>query len=155
MDICFKVDEGIFNYRTACVWIHNDKILIHKNKKDDFWALPGGRVKIGEASQNSIVRECYEELGVHIHVDRLLWIVENFFEFAGREFHEIGLYYTVSSEDHSLYDKEQPFYGIEGEKLIYRWVTADELQNLKLHPLPIKEKLFALSQNIEQLIVEE
>ncbi|MDQ0351897.1 hypothetical protein J2R98_001729 [Alkalibacillus filiformis] len=36
MDAVFRTEAGIFNYRVAGVLIHNDCVLLHKDKEDDF-----------------------------------------------------------------------------------------------------------------------
>jgi len=33
-----------------------------------YWEFPGGKVEPGEAESDAVVRECYEELGVHVVV---------------------------------------------------------------------------------------
>lgn len=62
MDISVILDRYKFNYRVACIIQNKDKILLHKNKEDIFYALPGGRVKIGENSISALKREFMEEI---------------------------------------------------------------------------------------------
>jgi 8-oxo-dGTP pyrophosphatase MutT (NUDIX family) len=40
------------------------RVLLIKDSKD-FWELPGGRIEHGEDLENTLVRECMEELGVN------------------------------------------------------------------------------------------
>lgn len=44
MDVVFKADKAVFNYRVAGIWIKNGYVLLHRFVNDDFWTLPGGRV---------------------------------------------------------------------------------------------------------------
>ena len=43
-----------------------------------------------ENSKDAIVREMQEEIGARVNVHRLLWVVENFFEYNARSFHELN-----------------------------------------------------------------
>lgn len=153
MDTTFHTDQGVFNYRTAAIWIIEDHILLHRQAGDNYWALPGGRVHVGEDSKNSLAREMKEELGVEITVEQLLWFTENFFDYRGTPFHEIGLYYTISGlVDPSLRQKG-PFYGLEGERLIYQWVPLDELPSMTVYPVFLKERIIHIPSSTEHIII--
>jgi ADP-ribose pyrophosphatase YjhB (NUDIX family) len=51
-----------------------DKVLLVKNQGNDYWCLPGGRVEEGEPITQALVRELYEELGVHPEIGQLLYV---------------------------------------------------------------------------------
>lgn len=153
MDATFHVDGAVFNYRVAGVLIENDHVLIHKQVNDKYWALPGGRVEVLEDSHTSIQREMKEELGVSVKVNRLLWITENFFEYNDKNFHEIGLYYLISSNEDVDYVNNSDFYGSEGERLIYRWVPIKELAGIPLRPEFLKAGLNDMPIGPQHLIV--
>src|SRR5699024_6029066 len=74
-------NKGRFNYRTAVVMIHDGHVLLHRQPKDDYWALPGGRVSLMERSRDAAVREMQEELQIDVSINQLLWITENFFTY--------------------------------------------------------------------------
>lgn len=74
-------DDGtIFMCRVAGVAVHDDRVLLHRSGHDDFWALLGGRLEVGETSVAGLRREMREELDVDVTVGRLLWVIENFFD---------------------------------------------------------------------------
>ena len=98
-----KLDQAVFNYRVAGIWIENGHVLLHRDVNESNWSLPGGRVEIAEDSQSSLKREFREELGIDVHVDRMALVIENFFEHAGKDFHEIGFYYAITSEGKSIF----------------------------------------------------
>ena len=81
-----------FNYRIAGLGF---RVLVHRATHEPFWTFPGGRAEIGETSGETLYREMIEELGVEVKVGRLLWVVENFFEFEKRRWHELGFYYLM------------------------------------------------------------
>lgn len=134
MDAVFKTEKAVFNFRVAGIWIVNDHVLIHKDVDDLNWALPGGRVAIGEETEQTIVREFSEELGVNVIVNSLIWTNENFFSYRGADFHEIAFYYKVSANETTTLFKKEPFYGLEGERLIYKWVPIEEINEISVFP---------------------
>ncbi len=77
--ITFDADRARFNYRIVAIIRHDDHVLLCQEEGQDFWFMPGGRAELLEPSTETVVREIREELGVEAHVERLVWIVENFF----------------------------------------------------------------------------
>ena len=155
LDAVFKTEEGIFNYRVVGIWIENEHVLLHRDKDDTSWSLPGGRAKLSEDSRAAIKRELQEELNVAIKVHQLCWMVENFFYYKGNDFHEIGLYYRISSSDNSIVDKQGAFYGAEGERLIYQWMPITELNDVELQPAFLREGVKHLPEHTEHRIVKQ
>lgn len=152
MDVVYKTDEAVFNFRVAGIWIENGHVLIHKDVNDDHWLLPGGRVQLTEETQAGIEREFREELGIDVTIERLVWVAENFFDYAESNFHEIGFYYKVTSNQTSSFFSGNPFNGIEGERLIFKWVPIEELQEIKLYPEFLKKALNNLPSKTEHII---
>ncbi len=93
--ITFDRGRSRFNFRTAAVAIRRGRVLLHHGPQDDFWALPGGRVELGESTDAALRREMREELDCPIRIRRLLWTVENFFRYDGRAYHELSTVYLV------------------------------------------------------------
>lgn len=52
------------------VIIENHKILLNKDKKDNFWKIAGGQVKKGESFEETAIREVKEEMGIKIKILR-------------------------------------------------------------------------------------
>lgn len=157
MDITYyNNDKTIFNYRTCAVITDGKRILLHKGKDDDFWALAGGRVQILESSEAAIKREIKEELGEIIEINSLLWTVENFFKYEDNNIHEISTIYSVSlPKDSWLLNQKASFNGLEGERLIYKWFTVNELNELNIKPDFLKEKLMYLPNSPSHIIHRE
>jgi len=61
MDLTLDVEDYKLNIRAGGVIIHNGKILVHKNINKGHYCLPGGRIEIGESSEQTIKREIQEE----------------------------------------------------------------------------------------------
>lgn len=150
-----------FNYRVVGVALHEGRVLLHRAEFDDFWALPGGRCEVGESASDALRREMREELGVEVRVERLLWVVENFFQYAGRSFHELGLYFLMSFPDNpELYAMKEAFVGYEDFyelqegrfNLIYQWVPLCDLEDTRVYPSFLKQRLMALPEHTEHLL---
>jgi len=152
--ITFNRGGNRFNYRVAGIALDNHRVLLHTTEKDDFWSFPGGRVEMGEASIQALVREMQEELNVDIEVIRPLWIVENFFGYAGQNYHEICFYYLMQFPERSLYlDKNESFSGIEND-LEFQWFAAnpDVLEDLPLLPSFLQNSLGNLPVSVQHFV---
>lgn len=144
--ITFERNNNKFNFRVAGIAIHNNRILLHTTLKDDFWNLPGGRVEFNESTDQTIIREFKEELDIEVQMKELLFVNEDFFEYDGKQYHEIGFYYLIDfPQGHELAKKDEEFIGIEdGGKLIFRWIPLDQLNHLHVYPEILKTELLKL-----------
>lgn len=152
--ISFKVGDERFNFRVAAVFIKDHKVLLHQYENDDFYAFPGGRAEMLENSEQTIIREMKEELNITINIDKLLWLVEDFFCLNDIKFHEICLYYLVDTQDDLPIE---PFTRkeIDGTKLFFKWFDIDQLDDLYMVPEKLKVKLKHLPTETEHLLINE
>ncbi|TWT27427.1 NUDIX hydrolase [Planomicrobium sp. CPCC 101110] len=155
MDATFKVKNAVFNYRVAGIWIENGHVLLHKQASDSHWALPGGRAQVLEDSRSCLAREMAEELDVVVEADRLLWTVENFFTYGGKKFHEIGFYYLICGAQNPLIFQTGPFFGPEGDRLVYQWIPLPKISEVALYPEFLREALTELPEATQHLIVSD
>lgn len=155
MDVVFKTEKAIFNYRVAGIWIENGHVLLHRDVNETNWSLPGGRVEMAEDSQSSIQREFREELGIDVHVERMALVIENFFEHGGKDFHEIGFYYAITAEGNTASFKENTFHGIEGERLIFKWTPIVDLEGVALYPECLRTTLKEMPSHIQHFVVKQ
>jgi 8-oxo-dGTP pyrophosphatase MutT (NUDIX family) len=152
--ITFDKDGVRFVVRSAGIALRENHVLLHRSQDEDFWSLPGGRCEMNEATNDALRREMQEELGIDVEIVRLLWVVENFFEYDGRNCHEIGFYYLMSvSEDSSLHDRGDEFLGDEfGLPLIFKWHDMQVLDSLAVYPSFLKQALQALPQTVAHVV---
>lgn len=153
MDVTFKTEEGIFNYRVCAIIKHNNKLLSMKNKNTPYYFLPGGRVNIYEDADAAIRRELKEELGIDADIVRPLWFVQSFFieDESKDKFHELCIYYLVDISDSDLINHER-FEGlVTWNREVFEWLDIDMLKEEYLYPLFIKEKINDLPERLEML----
>jgi 8-oxo-dGTP pyrophosphatase MutT (NUDIX family) len=143
-----------FNYRITGVAICDGKVLLQKPVVDGFWFLPGGRAELQETAEETLRREMREEMHTDITVERLLWVVENFFEYAGMAFHELGLYFLMSfPKDSPVVDTDQTFFVQEGShEYIFQWHALDSLKDIPLYPSFLKTALQELPDGTEHIV---
>ena len=153
-----RFDKGSsrLNIRSVAIIIIDDCVLMHKEGDDDFWSLPGGRVEFFESSEETLPREIEEELGFNGKVQRLVFFVENFFEFKGTKYHELSTYYTFQLINNISVRPNKNFIGIEdGSEMVFRWVPLPEIKSFNLKPHFLKKKLNNLPVHIEHIVVNE
>ncbi len=147
--------EKRFNPRVSGVIFRQRHVLLSRGRSDAFWALPGGRIELGEPSDRALRREIAEELGAEdAKIDRLLFVVENRFAHGRTRFHEIGFYYRVALPEDSCPLRPDEFPGAEPD-LILRWFALNAVAGLDIRPAFLRRQLAALPNGIEHLQVDE
>lgn len=143
-----KKEGRIFQMRIAGLAFRDGHLLVHRAVHETIWTLPGGRAEIGETSEQTLVREMEEELGVAATVRRLLWSVENFFHYEGADFHEYGLYYLMEiPESFPFHPSAIVHRNKDGNnELEFRWVEATKVALTALDLPP-----YFLARDIETL----
>ncbi len=156
--LMFAQEDKAFLFRTVGIMIHDGKVLLHRTPDDDFWSLPGGRVEFLERAETAIVREMQEELDVNVNVDRLVWVVENFFEMQATVYHELSLFFLLQLPKTSQILQETcDFYGKEEDSdgkpstLVFRWFPFHHLDMLTLYPSFLKKGLRSLPSRTEHI----
>ena len=152
-----RFDQGNrrFNYRVVGVAIHNDSVLLHRADHEPFWTLPGGRAEHGETAEATIRREMREELATEIDVIRLLWLVENFFDYEGLHYHEIALYFLIRFPPGSAPVSVEAFDAADaGVPLRFTWfpILRRELADLPLLPGFLPEALTDLPTSVLHIV---
>lgn len=155
MDISFKTPEGRFNYRVAGLLIHEGKLLIMQDENQPYYYVPGGRVMLHEKSEDTMKREMKEELSIEVNIKRMLWVNENFFseETMNERFHEICFFYLLELKDNQILNRGEQFVVNENGKIhTYYWKSFEQLKDVQLYPLFLKEKITELPLSIEHLV---
>lgn len=139
-DVSYLNEDGTkkFNYRVALLAVSDNKILLQKSEKDNYYSLIGGRVQLFEDSEQAIKREVKEETGILLKSSeiKLISVVENFFTFNKTDFHEILFIYKTNSAELAAKDN---FATLDKFDVFNKWFDTDELQNMDVRPEFIKK----------------
>ncbi|MBB3464130.1 NUDIX hydrolase [Rhizobium sp. BK377] len=145
-----------FNYRIAGLGFRDGHVLVHRAVHEPFWTFPGGRAEIGETSEETLKREMMEEIGVEVTVGRLLWSVENFFHYEGRDWHELGLYYFMEIPQEFPFRTHEIIHRVEDgdNHLEFKWVPAtfQALTTLDIPPYFIAAEIENLPASPRHLV---
>ena len=146
----FRTKEGntVFGVRATALILQNRKLLATKDK-DKYYTI-GGAIQVNERTEDAVVREVREELGVKAQAGPLAFVVENSFEQDGVSYHNIEFHYLVDLlEDAPLTmqedEKTQPC----------EWIHLDKLEDIQLVPAFLKTALPTWNGRLRHIHLEE
>ena len=143
-----KSGEYGFGVRATALILQNRKLLVTKDK-DKYYTI-GGAIQVNESTEDAVVREVKEELGVRAQAGQLAFVVENRFEQDGVSYHNIEFHYLV----HLLEDA--PLTMQEDEKRQpCEWIDLDRLEDFQLVPAFLKTALPAWDGQLRHIHFEE
>ena len=148
-DINIKIQDVLLNVRAVGVIIHGNKVLFQKRKQDEFWALPGGKIQVGEKSEDALKRELQEELELkQFKIERCNSVSEYFFTFNDTLIHQYIFSYIVSVDDKEWILKENNQFEGKEEKanLIFKWFDIDSLNTSSIKPDFLKDQLDSIKK---------
>ena len=125
--------------RAAAVVIDGGQVLVMKRHKRgrDYAVLPGGGVEAGETAAQAALRELHEETTLVAEIDHLLW--------TGRHNDRPAWYFLMTAvRGHVELSGSEALANRPDNSFELRWVTADRLAELGLHPPDIRGPLAAL-----------
>lgn len=134
MDIQYKTDDKMFNCRVVGICIKNNKFLLSRGREDNYWTFVGGKPKFGESTDETIVREYREEVGAKLEVDRLVTVIENFFELEGNKWHQYIFFYLLKDLNNELKEFEGEKEILDNERGVYKWFSFEELNSIATKP---------------------
>ena len=133
-DFRTKLNQTVFGVRATALIVKENRLLVVEDE-DGFYTI-GGAIQVDEATEDAVVREVKEELGVASRAVQLAFIVENRFEQAGIHYHNIEFHYLVDLlEDAPLVMQE------DTKQLPCRWIALDDLHTVDLKPAFLKSAL--------------
>lgn len=144
-DLKLNTPGGIFSLRVAGVLLRGEQILVQRVTGASSYALPGGHVLFGESSDQALVREFMEEMGVAVRVERPLFLQENFWHMQQTPCHQVCTYFLLSLSpgaqlpqgSFAALDPED----IRPDMLKFHWVNLCNLSNVDFHPAFLQQAL--------------
>ena len=156
MDLKLEGENCKLKVRANAVILHEDKVLVCSMNDNGFWCCPGGHIHLGEDSKTAVLREAYEEVGIHFDDAKLMLVMENFFEGKKQKrFHEISFYYLMEGEvpDEKLHD--YAYDENDGGKMVhldFKWVDIKDLDSIDMRPANLKDMLMMKEFKLEHSI---
>ena len=133
-DFRTKVGNTVFGVRATALILQNRKLLVTKDK-DKYYTI-GGAIQVNERTEEAVVREVREELGVASKAVQLAFVVENRFEEDGVNYHNIEFHYLVNLLE------DAPLTMQEDEKMQpCEWIDLHKLEGIQLVPAFLKTAL--------------
>lgn len=156
-DCGFTKESNWFRYRAAAIIVENDCVLFAGNENEDYFYSIGGGVHMGETAEAAVLREVYEETGVHYEIERLAVIHENFFDenngmLKGLNCHEICFYFFMKPRGTQELHSDSTTCGVKEEM---HWLPIKELDKYKAFPSFMKDYLSKEHFGIEHIVTDE
>ena len=157
IDCGFTKDNKWFRYRAAAIIIENDCVLFAGNEVEDYYYSIGGGVHHGETAEDAVLREVFEETGIHYEIDRLAVIHENFFDenngsLSGLSCHEICFYFLMKPKGNQELNSKSYTQGYKEEM---HWIPIKDLDKYKAFPSFLKDYLSKQHLEIVHIITDE
>lgn len=125
-DIVLRDEKHDFKLRATGVLLNDiGDVAVNEDRRNGYLLLPGGKIKFGETSQQAIVREFLEEMGIHVRATRLLATTENIFAIDGRQTNEVCFTWLVVRINH------ERVYAKDDWEQIVSWRSPNDLVDLK------------------------
>lgn len=128
--------------RVRAVIIDQNRVLLIKRIKKDstYWVFPGGGIETGETNEMALIRECKEETGVDIAVEKYFTTVKT--KYMGQ--YQENLFYLCKITGGKVGTGAGPEFQkgdyYEGEH-IPEWLSAKEFKEKDIMPEGIKDKI--------------
>lgn len=122
------------SFSTKAILFHGERFLLLRKKErgnQGPWELPGGGVEFGEHPDQAVLREVREETGLAAHIlgPATTWRYQ-------KNAHEylVGIIYIGTVDTTAV--------RLSHEHSDFRWITARELANFRIHPSLVESLQF-------------
>ena len=110
-DFRTKIGSTVFGVRATALIVQDNRLFVIEDEGGCYTI--GGAIQVNETTEDAVVREVKEELGVTSKAGPLAFVVENRFEQTGVHYHNIEC----------------------------RWIALDDLHTVDLKPAFLKSAL--------------
>ena len=111
------------------------RLLVEENIENTppFFYFVGGGIEVGETMLECIRREAREEIMAEVTQAEYLFVVENFFRYAGEVRHGLGHYFEVTLDREDV--------ASTNPVLAYHWLPLDGLGKVDLRPAVVRDAI--------------
>lgn len=148
-DISIDLAGYRVNLRVGAIVTKSGDVLICRDAGEDWWYLPGGRIKTNESSVDALTRELREEIGDSFRIVRPIVCAESFFNLHGTSFHELCTFYEVEWIGGNRLVPEQD------SREVLEWIPGTEVHSVDLRPGFIKRYILNPPPTLELVINRE
>lgn len=153
---CLTNGNKWFRYRAAAIIIEDECVLFAGNEHENYLYSIGGGVHIGESAHEAVLREVYEETGIHYEIDHLAVIHENFFSenigvLKGLDCHEVCFYYLMKSRGTKELNSNSTSHGVREEM---HWIPIKDLDKYKAFPSFLSDYLSKEHNEIVHIVTD-
>lgn len=157
VDMTVPCDDGLINIRVGAIILRNGKFLMVGNRKrPEYLYSVGGRVKFGETAEQAVRREVFEETKVHMEVDRLGFVHENYFygdnaNNKGKVIYELSFYFYM--EVPADFNVQSGNLTDQGDDEYLTWIEPDD--PIKYYPTFFRTELKNPSDGVKFFTADE
>ena len=151
MDIRLQTGDARFTLRAAALILQNGQLLAIQNDCAGCCYTIGGGVRLGESTEEAVLRECREETGHDWQIERLVFVQERFYRAADTQHHELVFFYLMKPPVAPIAN------GLPTDQQHERlcWLPIDQLDDAPLVPAFLKEAVQAIPQSVQHVFSYE
>ena len=155
-DLTVKAFGGYLNIRVGAIIMKNGRLLMAGNKSSEYLYTVGGRVCFGESTEEAVKREVFEETGIHLEVDRLGFVHENFFmadsgRISGKNVYELSFFYYMKVPED--FEPVSKIFDESGSEEFLEWIDIDGER--KYYPDFFREELKNSADGIKHIVTDQ
>ena len=151
MDIRWPSGDARFSLRAAALILQNNQLLVIQNDTARCCYTIGGGVRIGETTEEAVLRECREETGLDWQIERLVFVQERFYCADDTQHHELVFFYLMKPPAVPIPSGQNT--DQMDERLC--WLPLDKLEDAPLVPAFLKEAMRKLPQTVTHMVTYE
>lgn len=135
MSINHNVSKNeVFSVKACGIVIKNKKILLVNKKGTDYLTFLSGDVNFDEQSQDAVIRAFKEKIGANVKANRLMYIIENFYNSSDKRVHEYIFVHMMVDTRNEIKVTDDEVLLLGSDDLSYKWYDTEKMEELNIKP---------------------